>query len=51
MGIIIDARGRPLAIPDSRAKRQAKLLQWLQSTGAYPQFSFVHGAGSAGEQR
>ena len=51
VGIIIDARGRPLAIPDSRAKRQAKLLQWLQSTGAYPQFSFVHGAAGAGEQR
>jgi hypothetical protein len=51
VGIIIDARGRPLALPDSRAKRQAKLLQWLQSTGAYPQFSFVQGAGGAGEPR
>ncbi len=42
VGIIVDARGRPLALPGSREKRQAKLLQWLQSTGAYPQFSFVH---------
>jgi hypothetical protein len=44
VGIIVDARGRPLALPDSREKRQAKLLQWLQATGAYPQFSFVGGA-------
>jgi hypothetical protein len=41
VGIIIDARGRPLARQDSPEKRQAKLLQWLQSTGAYPHFSFV----------
>ncbi|HEU5317757.1 MAG TPA: glutamate mutase L [Chloroflexota bacterium] len=41
VGIIIDARGRPLALPDAREKRQAKLLQWLQATRAYPQLSFV----------
>jgi hypothetical protein len=41
VGIIIDARGRPLDIPDAPAKRQAKLLQWLEATRAYPQFSFV----------
>ncbi|MGH2351150.1 MAG: glutamate mutase L, partial [Chloroflexota bacterium] len=42
VGIIVDARGRPLTLPESAEKRQAKLLQWLQATGAYPQFSFVH---------
>jgi hypothetical protein len=47
VGIIIDARGRPLALPAAREKRQAKLLQWLQSTGAYPQFSFVNGGGAS----
>jgi MutL protein len=47
VGIIIDARGRPLALPAAREKRQAKLLQWLQSTAAYPQFSFVNGGGAA----
>jgi hypothetical protein len=41
VGIIIDARGRPLALPAAQAKRRAKLLQWLQSTRAYPQLSFV----------
>jgi hypothetical protein len=41
VGIIIDARGRPLALPDGSEKRQAKLLQWLQATRAYPQLSFV----------
>jgi len=41
VGIIIDARGRPMTLPDSAEKRQAKLLQWLQSTGAYPHLSFV----------
>lgn len=41
VGIIIDARGRPLAAPETAEKRQAKLLQWLQSTAAYPQLSFV----------
>jgi hypothetical protein len=42
VGIVIDARGRPLALPEAPAKRQAKLLQWLQATRAYPQLSFVH---------
>jgi hypothetical protein len=44
VGIIVDARGRPLPLPDGphgASKRQAKLLQWLQATRAYPQLSFV----------
>ena len=41
VGIIIDARGRPLVLPDAGEKRQAKLIQWLQGTRAYPQLSFV----------
>ncbi|HEV2122813.1 MAG TPA: glutamate mutase L, partial [Chloroflexota bacterium] len=41
VGIIVDARGRPLALPEQPEKRQAKLLQWLQSTRAYPQLSFI----------
>ncbi|CAA9259712.1 MAG: hypothetical protein AVDCRST_MAG77-2509 [uncultured Chloroflexi bacterium] len=48
VGIIIDARGRPLQLPATVEKRQAKLLQWLQSTHAYPPLSFVQGqSGSA----
>jgi len=43
VGIIIDARGRPLALPPDRERRQARVLQWLQATRAYPQLSFVSG--------
>jgi hypothetical protein len=34
IGLIIDARGRPLALPDDPAYRQAKLAQWRQAIGA-----------------
>lgn len=44
VGIIVDARGRPLGLPDDHQKRQAKLLQWLQGTRAYPPLSFVRPA-------
>ncbi|MBI3974398.1 MAG: glutamate mutase L [Chloroflexi bacterium] len=41
VGIVVDARGRPLALPDAPEKRQAKLLQWLQAIRAYPPLSFI----------
>lgn len=34
IGLIIDARGRPLAFPTNEKERQARLLQWMQSIGA-----------------
>ena len=34
VGLIIDARGRPLAFPDDDKERQARLLQWMQTIGA-----------------
>ena len=34
IGLIIDARGRPLAFPANEQERQARLLQWMQSIGA-----------------
>jgi hypothetical protein len=34
IGLIIDARGRPLAFPTNERERQARLLQWIQSIGA-----------------
>ncbi|HEV2579686.1 MAG TPA: glutamate mutase L [Ktedonobacteraceae bacterium] len=34
VGLIIDARGRPLTFPGSDAERQARLLQWMQVMGA-----------------
>ena len=40
IGLIVDARGRPLDLADNKDKRQAKVLEWMQSTGAYPTLSF-----------
>lgn len=34
VGLIVDARGRPLVLPDSETERQARLLQWAQAIGA-----------------
>jgi len=34
IGLIIDARGRPLNLPSDEAERQARLLQWAQALGA-----------------
>lgn len=34
VGLIIDARGRPLSLPTNEAERQARLLQWIQVMGA-----------------
>jgi hypothetical protein len=34
MGLIIDARGRPLNLPTDETERQARLLQWIQALGA-----------------
>ncbi len=41
VGIIVDARGRPLELPAHPDRRQARLLDWFQSTGAYPPLAFV----------
>jgi hypothetical protein len=34
VGLIIDARGRPLALPSDQTERHARLLQWTQAVGA-----------------
>jgi hypothetical protein len=34
VGLIIDARGRPLVLPTDDTERQARLLQWAQVLGA-----------------
>lgn len=34
VGLVIDARGRPLTLPANDAERQARLLQWIQVIGA-----------------
>ncbi len=33
VGLIIDARGRPLVFPTNDKERQARLLQWMQTMG------------------
>ncbi len=40
LGLILDARGRPIDLDTNRDKRQAKILEWMQTTGAYPTLSF-----------
>ncbi len=40
LGLIVDARGRPLTLDDNQSKRQAKVLEWMQTTGSYPTLSF-----------
>ena len=34
VGLIIDARGRPLIFPTNDKERQGRLLQWMQTMGA-----------------
>ena len=41
VGVIVDARGRPLELPANLDHRQARLLDWFQSTEAYPPLAFV----------
>ena len=41
VGVIVDARGRPLELPTDADRRQARLLDWFQSTGAHPPLAFV----------
>ena len=36
VGLIVDARGRPLVWPDEPDERQARLQQWLRSMDAFP---------------
>ena len=40
LGLIVDARGRPIDLDSNSDKRQAKILEWMQTTGAYPTLSF-----------
>lgn len=36
-GLIIDARGRPLALPENPKERASKLLEWFQALDLYPE--------------
>lgn len=37
VGIILDARGRPLVLPDDNNERKRKLIQWFKALDAYPE--------------
>ncbi len=36
VGIILDARGRPLTLPDDNNARKQKLIEWFKALDAYP---------------
>jgi hypothetical protein len=36
VGVIIDTRGRPLALPEDNDERKRKLLQWIEAMDQYP---------------
>jgi len=45
VGVIIDARGRPLMLPQDKEKRRKKLLEWFKALDAYPEKVFKLGEG------
>jgi uncharacterized protein (TIGR01319 family) len=36
VGVVIDARGRPLTLPNDDSERKGKLLQWIKALDLYP---------------
>jgi len=39
VGIVVDARGRPLQLPEDDKERKKKLLEWFMALDAYPENS------------
>ena len=37
VGLIIDARGRPIVFPDDPAERRGRVRQWQSMLDAYPE--------------
>ena len=37
VGIVIDARGRPFKLPESRPERKRKLIEWMRALDLYPE--------------
>nr|MDO8135993.1 glutamate mutase L [Candidatus Njordarchaeum guaymaensis] len=40
VGIVIDARGRPISLPEEKPDRNRKLKEWISSLDLYPQDQF-----------
>jgi len=46
VGVILDARGRPLRLPEEAGERRRKLIEWFTTLEAYPEkFPVSFGAG------
>jgi uncharacterized protein (TIGR01319 family) len=41
VGVIVDARGRPLLLPESQHERARKLSEWEEALGVYPETEAV----------
>jgi hypothetical protein len=37
VGVVIDARGRPLSLPEDEESRKAKLFEWFRALNLYPE--------------
>ena len=40
VGVILDARGRPIALPADKPERVRKLQEWHKALSVYPEYSF-----------
>jgi len=40
VGLILDARGRPIALPENKSERVRKLQEWQKALSVYPEYSF-----------
>jgi hypothetical protein len=44
VGLILDARGRPLALPDEREAARGAMSRWIDSLALYPETRQLAGA-------
>jgi uncharacterized protein (TIGR01319 family) len=42
VGLILDARGRPLTLPEDDEARRKKLLEWFKALDAYPEQLYIN---------
>ncbi len=40
VGVVLDARGRPIALPEDRPERVRKFQEWHKALSMYPEYSF-----------
>ncbi len=49
VGVIMDARGRPLVLPEDAKERRRRLLRWFSTLDAYPEASIERYGEDLGE--